>query len=280
VRVGIVGPGRAGLGLALALRRAGVTVLGVHGRRRKRVPRGVKLSIGGLPPWLAAADVVLLAVRDDTLRDLARALAAARWRRGQVALHLSGALSSAVLAPLARAGARTGAWHPLMTVSADPRRAAGHFRGATFAIEGDAAAVRTGARLARDLGGRPVRLPAAAKVRYHAGAVFASNFVVALLEEAETLLASAGMSRRRARAALLPLALASLENVWAAGPAGALTGPVRRGDVATVRRHLRALRGEQRALYAAASVSAVRLAQEAGLPATTARRLLTTLSLE
>ena len=76
--VGIVGPGRAGLGLALALRRAGVRVLGVHGRRRKPVPRGVRLSVGGLPPWIADADVVLLAVRDDALRGLVRELARAR----------------------------------------------------------------------------------------------------------------------------------------------------------------------------------------------------------
>jgi predicted short-subunit dehydrogenase-like oxidoreductase (DUF2520 family) len=277
VRVGIVGPGRAGLGLALACRRAGVAVAGVHGRRRKAVPRGLRLSVGGLPPWLDEVDVVLLAVGDDGLPDLVRSLARVPWRRGQVVMHLSGALTHRVLAPLRRAGAAIASWHPLMTVSTDPRRASSHFRGAAFGVEGDASAVRAGARLARLLGGRPVRLPAAGKVRYHAGAVFASNYLVVMLEEAEVLLAAAGMSRRQARAALLPLALASLENVLDAGPAAALTGPVRRGDVATVRRHLAALRGPRRRLYAAVAQAATRLARTAGLPAGPVRQLQRTL---
>ncbi len=276
--VGIIGPGRAGLGLALALRRAGVRVLGVHGRRRKPVPHGIRLTTGDAPPWLDEADVVLLAVRDDALPALVRGLARAPWRRGQVALHLSGALTHAVLAPLARRGVRVASWHPLRTVGADPRRAARRFAGATFALEGEAAAVRAGARLARALGGRPVRLRAAAKARYHAGAVFASNYVVVMLETAEALLALAGMSRSQARAALLPLTLASLENVLDDGPAAALTGPVRRGDMATVRRHLAALPGPTRRLYAAVAEAATRLAHEAGLPAASARELQRTLS--
>jgi len=277
VTVGIIGPGRAGLGLALALRRGGVRVLGVHGRRRKTVPRGLRLSVGGLPPWLGDVDVVLLAVRDDALPALVRSLARAPWRRGQVVLHLSGALTHRVLAPLRRAGVRVASWHPLMAVSADPRKAALHFRGATFAVEGETAAVRAGERLARALGGRPMRLPAAAKVRYHAGAVFASNYLVVMLAEAEALLVAAGIPRRRAREALLPLALVSLENVWESGPIAALTGPVRRGDEATVRRHLAALGPRARALYAAAGAAAAGLAGEAGLPPATVRRMLTLL---
>lgn len=248
-------------------------VAGVHGRRRKPVPRGLRLSVGGVPSWLAAADVVLLAVRDDALPALVRSLGRAPWRRAQVVLHLSGALTHRVLAPLRRAGVRVASWHPLMAVSADPQKAAAHFRGATFAIEGDAVAVRAGAALARALGGRPMRLPAAAKVRYHAGAVFASNYLVAMLAEAEALLVAAGIPRRRAREAILPLALVSLENVWEAGPVAALTGPVRRGDAATVRRHLAALGAKTRALYAAAGLAAAELAGEAGLPSADVGRM-------
>ncbi|MEK6609875.1 MAG: hypothetical protein AABZ35_03030, partial [Gemmatimonadota bacterium] len=90
--MGIIGPGRAGLGLALALKRAGVRVLGVHGRRAKAAPRGLKLTAGGAPPWLRQAGVVILAVRDDALRPLvAELLEAGGLAHGQVALHLSGA---------------------------------------------------------------------------------------------------------------------------------------------------------------------------------------------
>jgi len=275
--VGIIGPGRAGLGLALALRRAGADVLGVHGRREKKVPRGLALSVGGTPPWLGHAEVVLLAVRDDALAPLVRELAAARRRRGQVFLHLSGALTSSVLAPLRRGGAHSGSMHPLMTVSAVPGRAASHFRGAAFVLEGDAVAVRVARRLARALGGAPVTVRAAAKARYHAGAVFASNYVVAALAAAERLLVGAGFSRRAARRALAPLTQASVDNLAHSGPVASLTGPIARGDAATVRRHLAVLDPATRALYAALGRAALRLAVEGGLSREKARAVASVL---
>ena len=264
--VGIVGPGRAGLGLALALRKVGVRVLGVHGRRYKPVPKGVRLSVGAVPPWLGEADVVLLAVGDDALpgvvADLARAAAP---RPGQVVLHLSGALSSEVLAPLEARGAATGSMHPLMTVSADPARAARHLRGATFALEGGFEAVKAADGLVRALGGTPAMIAPEAKAAYHAGAVFASNYLVTALATAERLLAGAGMGPEAAREALLPLARATLENLAALGPAAALTGPVARGDAATVRRHRAALAGDERRLYDALARATLALAKERGL---------------
>ncbi len=264
--VGIVGPGRAGLGLALALRKAGFRVLGVHGRREKPVPRGVRLSVGPTPPWLGEADVVLLAVGDDALAGVVAGLARAEGARpGQVVLHLSGALSSEVLAPLERRGAATGSMHPLMTVSADPARAARHLRGATFVLEGGLEAVRAADGLVRALGGTPLMLAPEAKAVYHAGAVFASNYVVTVLAEAERLLVEAGVPAGAAREALLPLARATLDNVAALGPATALTGPVARGDAATVRRHRAALGPEARRLYDALALATLALAKEKGL---------------
>ena len=272
--VGIIGPGRAGVGLALALRQAGVRVIGLHGRRRKSVPRGLTLSVGGVAPWLARADVVLLAVRDDSLGPLVSDLArSGAVRRGQVFLHLSGALPAAVLQRLKKRGAHAGAMHPLMTVSADPRRAAEHVRGATFALEGDAASLRAARAIARRLGGVPVVIASRSRARYHAGAVFASNYVVVVLAAAEQLLADAGMTRRVARRALLPLALASLENVWEVGPEAALTGPIRRGDAGTVRLHRRALAPAPRELYQAVGKAALALATRAGLSKSDARRI-------
>lgn len=276
--VGIIGPGRAGLGLALALERAGVRVLGVHGRRRKRVPARIVLSVGGAAPWLEEAGVVFLAVRDELLGACVRELHRSRSvRRGQVVLHLSGAVTAEVLAPLRAAGAAVGSIHPLMTVSADPAHAAAHLRGATFALEGDVRAVRLARAIARRLGGVPIVLTAAVKARYHAGAVFASNYVVALLATAEDLLVGAGIGRRAARAALIPLARASLDNVAAAGPARALTGPIARGDVGTVRRHRRELPADLAALYSVLGRATLRLARTAGLGPGRARALLSAL---
>jgi len=272
--VGIVGPGRAGLGLGLALRRARVTVVGVHGRRDRPMPKGLALTLGPVPPWLAAAGVVVLAVRDDALESLVTGLArSGAVGRGHVVLHLSGALSSAVLAPLADAGASTGSMHPLMTVAVEPADAARHFRGAAFVLEGDLEAVGVADALVRRLGGIPVTLAPEAKPLYHAGAVFASNYVVTMLAEAVRLLQDAGLGRDAATAALLPLARATLDNVGAAGPAGALTGPIVRGDVTTVRRHLAALPHRDAELYRAVGRETLRLARSAGLQESLAARI-------
>jgi predicted short-subunit dehydrogenase-like oxidoreductase (DUF2520 family) len=277
--VGIIGPGRAGLGLALALAKARVRVLGVHGRREKAVPQGVRLSVGALPPWLDEADVVILAVGDDALAGVVADLARSdRVRPGQVVLHLSGALTSEVLAPLERLGALTGSMHPLMTVSADPARAARHFRGATFALEGELEAVSAADGLVRALGGLPAMIPPEAKAAYHAGAVFASNYLVTVFAAAERLVAETGMSEEAAREALIPLARATLENVAALGPAAALTGPIVRGDAATVRRHREAMGMDERRLYDALARSTLALAKEKGLAPSAEAALLAALA--
>jgi predicted short-subunit dehydrogenase-like oxidoreductase (DUF2520 family) len=277
--VGIIGPGRAGLGLAVALSRAGYRVIGVHGRRDKMVPRGVRLTVGGGPPWLADAEVVLLAVRDEALVGCVAELGVAEGlRTGQVVLHLSGALSSEALAPLRSRGPAVGSMHPLMTVSADPISAWRHFRGATFALEGDFDAVLAAERMARALGGSPVMIAPEAKAPYHAGAVVASNYVAALLDAAIELLGRAGIEREAAVTALLPLARATLDNVERVGPAQALTGPIVRGDAATVRRHLMVIGPEIEPLYRAVGMATLRLAREAGLSDERAREVTAALS--
>jgi len=277
--VGIVGPGRAGLGLALALRRAKISVIGVHGRREKAVPPGVEITLGPVPPWLADVDVVILAVGDDALEPLVADLAeGGAIHAGLVALHLSGARTSDVLAPLAARGAAIGSMHPLMTVSAEPARAARHFRGAAFALEGDLEAVRVADVLVRALGGVPALIAPEAKAAYHAGAVFASNYLVTALAAAERLLASAGMPPEVARAALVPLARATLENVAALGPEAALTGPIARGDAATVRGHREAMEPDVRRLYDALARATLALAKGKGLTTAAEAALLAALA--
>jgi predicted short-subunit dehydrogenase-like oxidoreductase (DUF2520 family) len=274
-----VGPGRAGLGLALALGAAGCEVLGVHGLRPKPVPRGLRLSVGGHPPWLDRAEVVLLAVRDEALVPCVADLGSAPGLKpAQAVLHLSGALTSEVLAPLRLLGPSVGSMHPLMTVSAEPRLAARHFKGATFALEGDFGAVAAADGLVRRLGGTPVMIAPEAKATYHAGAVFASNYVAALLDAAMSLLVRAGIERESALAALLPLARATLDNLERVGPAAALTGPIVRGDAGTLRKHLLSLGPGLEPLYRALGEATLRLAREAGLPADRAREVMAALA--
>jgi predicted short-subunit dehydrogenase-like oxidoreductase (DUF2520 family) len=238
------------------------------------VPPRVRLTIGPVPPWLGLVGVVLLAVRDDALAPLVQELArSGGLRRGQVVLHLSGALSHDILAPLAEAGAATGSMHPLMTVSTEPAEAPRHFRGAAFVLEGNLEAVGAADAIVRRLGGVPLTLAPEAKPLYHAGAVFASNYVVTMLAAAVRLLEDAGIGHDTAVEALVPLVRATLDNVAAAGPVGALTGPVARGDAITLRRHLASLQHRDAELYRAVGRETLRLAREAGLDEEKAARL-------
>lgn len=258
--VGIIGAGRAGLGIGLALARAG-HVVRVHSRSARPLPAPLTLTTGELPAWLAEVDVILLAVPDDAIGPVASAMAGARLvRSGQVVLHLSGALGRDALASLLPSRAALGSLHPLQTLS-DPETAAQHLRGAVATVEGDPRAVDAGASLARALGMTPVPIGADQKPRYHAAAVFASNFVVALAGVAQRLFAGAGLPDDAARRALAALMAGALDNVRATGPQGALTGPVARGDVTTIRRHLAALDGADRELYRALSRAALELAR-------------------
>ncbi|HET7296922.1 MAG TPA: Rossmann-like and DUF2520 domain-containing protein, partial [Gemmatimonadales bacterium] len=237
--VGIIGPGRAGVGLALALMHAGYDVR-LHGRSARPVPKLLTLSVGpeGPPPaWIGQAGVLILAVPDDAIRPLAEALARAGGvGAGHVVLHLSGAQGQEALAALVGTRAALGSLHPLQTL-AGPERAAERLGGAWAAVEGMPRAVTTAEGLARDLGLRPFRVPSNAKPMYHAGAVFASNYLVVVEAVAQRLLRHAGLSDREAWRALRPLVEGTLENLSRQEPQAALTGPVARGDVATVRRH-------------------------------------------
>lgn len=247
--VGIVGPGRAGQGLALALAQAGHDVR-LHGRRGKAVPPPLRLSWGGQPPWLAEVEIVLLAVRDGAIAAAAAELAASGGVTGRhVVLHLSGMLDETPLAPLAPSGAALGVFHPLQAIS-QPETAPDRLRGALAVLTGDERAVRAGELLARSLGLRPVVLAGPGKPRYHAAAAMASNYLVVLAAVAERLMMEAGLSEDAARTGVRALMAGTLANVADEGPA-ALTGPIARGDAATVRAHLAALPADVRPLYIA-----------------------------
>ncbi|GBD31113.1 hypothetical protein HRbin33_00061 [bacterium HR33] len=256
--VGIVGPGRAGLGLAGALARAGHEVF-LHGRSPKPVPGGLSLTTGAVPPWLDRVAIVILAVPDDAVTEVASRLAdSGAVGAGHVVLHLSGVLDRGVLSPLAPTGAALGSLHPLRSFGSGEENLEGVFA----AVEGDDRAVERAVDLARSIGLRPFRLGPGGKARYHAGAVFAANFLVTLYARAERLFRDAGIPSGEARAALVALMRGVVENLADRG-AGALTGPLARGDVETVRLHLEALDPQDRLLYRVLSRLTLDLA---GLP--------------
>lgn len=267
--IGIIGGGRMGRGLARALADAGERVELWSSREAS----GAGAGPAGL---VSAAATILLAVPDGVIATVAAAIAP-QVSADQVVLHLSGVHDRTVLSPLAARGAACGSLHPLQTVP-DPATAAARWRGAYAAVEGDDRAVTEAERLARCLALTPVRLPAGAKVLYHAGAVAASNYVVTLAGLAARWAAAAGLSAELAAQIYRPLLAGAAANLAGTSAAAALTGPIRRGDIDTVRAHLAALGGEDRRLYAVLGLETVRLAEEGGLEPATAAALRQLLS--
>jgi predicted short-subunit dehydrogenase-like oxidoreductase (DUF2520 family) len=230
-RVAVVGSGRLGRALARALEARDVLV-SLH--------RGRAEEAGDGEPARVSEGLVLLAVPDGAIAEVAARLAAALGDARPVVLHLSGALASGILAPLRDLGCAVGSCHPLQTFP-DPEVPAGAFEGVAFGIEGDEEARRTSEALARMLGGVPVALEADRKVLWHLAAVLAGNGAVALVGAAVDAMRAAGLDEVTARAALAPLARRSLEGALAKGPVAALSGPVARGDTQTLASHRAAL---------------------------------------
>ena len=241
--IALVGAGRVAQALAPALRRAGYRITEVAGRDRassRARARGLAGRVGARARTLADtrlnADLVWLLVPDAVISACARELASRADWEGKIVLHASGALASELLAPLRRQGAAIASCHPLMTFA---RGSAPSLRDVPFAVEGDAAAVRVARRIARDLGGRAFLIRKRDKPLYHAWGSFVSPLLVAALALGERVGRKAGV-RHAARAAA-PIIRQTLENYLAGGAASAFTGPLVRGDVATVRANLRAL---------------------------------------
>jgi predicted short-subunit dehydrogenase-like oxidoreductase (DUF2520 family) len=241
LRIGFIGCGRVGGALARALHAAGYEVGPLWSRSAARA----EAAVSALPGTLVApstqdvadsSDLVIVAVPDRAIAPVAEAVA---WSRGRSVVHTSGGTGVEALQRAADAGAKVGAWHPLKSFAGGADDA--DLRGITFAIEAGPSLGEVLDSLTRALGATPLHLAAADRARYHASAVLASNALVALLGEAASLWTAFGWTREQALAALLPLAQGAVDNVAALGLPDALTGPVERGDRATVERHLAAL---------------------------------------
>ena len=267
----IIGAGRMGRTLGRLLARQGYRPAGISSRTLRAARQAASFIGGGEatasnPRAAAAGSLILITTPDGAIAPLARELAAAKlsWNRKVVA-HTSGALSSSALEPLARQGAKVASIHPLASV-ADPRGGLQNLEGVPFAIEGDPAAVQDLRRIVQGLGGIPVTIPRQAKVLYHLIAVLMANDLVALLSYGIETARGLGLSRREAARLYLPLVRGTVENVARLGPVKALTGPVSRGDISTLRLHAEALRTlppEVRRLHRILALRATALALEA-----------------
>lgn len=266
--VGIVGAGAVGTALGVALSRAGWPVGAVASRDAGRRERFRSLVPGARGFAEAAAlldevELIVLAVPDDVIPSLAGGL---RMYSGQAMIHTSGALGAEVLEPAMAAGTQVGAFHPLVAF-ADTEMAVAALHGATVAIEGDDQLADLLARMAEAIGAHPVRLAPGTKAAYHAAAVLAAGGFVALLDAIAELGRVAGLDEAGSLAIYGRLAEQTLANARALGIARALTGPVTRGDVGTLERHLATLRRHAPAvmpLYLAAANREISLAEGRG----------------
>lgn len=239
--IAIIGPGVVGTTLGVLAQRAGYRVAGVAGRNAAKAAAaagaiGPLVRVGEPAQIAPLGELVLLCVPDDAIATLCRQLADARaFAPGAVVAHCSGALASDILSPARACSAAVGSMHPLQTF---PNVPAGceRFAGTFCFCEGDVPALETLMTLAADLHARPVKISSSEKLLYHASAVLASNYLIALLDAAGAMAEKAGITRADAAAALKPLIAATLANVRASGPEQALTGPIARGDVELVAR--------------------------------------------
>ncbi len=190
---------------------------------------------------LEPAALIMIATSDSAIGASATRLAASGvLAPSAVVFHCSGAVGLEALAPVERAGARVARLHALRSFAA-PERAMAAFPGTYCGLEGDIDAMRALERLVGACGGRPFPMPAAGAVFYHAAAVLVSNYLVALIEAGLRCSAQAGFARSEASAMLQGLVTSTLDNVFVAGTAAALTGPIARGDAEVVRSQLAAL---------------------------------------
>jgi predicted short-subunit dehydrogenase-like oxidoreductase (DUF2520 family) len=242
----IVGAGRVGRTLGRRLHRLGWRI-GAVVTRSAATSRVAVWEIGAGKPYsrlgseILDSNVILLTTPDGVLSGVAAALAKfdEMELRGKIVLHTSGALDRAVLAPLARRGAFIGSLHPMQTFTG---RGAPNLEKVIFAVEGDRGATIVARKIARSLGGVPVTIDSKNKPAYHAAGALVAGHGLGLIEAATQVLLKLGFSRGDAMRALLPLMRQMLDNFERLGPRESWTGPVSRGDFATVAKHTKALR--------------------------------------
>src|ERR1051325_9611198 len=273
--ISIIGAGRFGHALGLALNTAGYSIAAVVTKTAAHAKNAAaSISLSTLPlsadqlERLPPSKIILICTPDDAIEVVAQQLAGLRHGKETTFLHTSGALSTAALEPIAKAGFATGAMHPLVSIS-DPIVGANSFSGAFFCLERDATGVNTARDLVKDLGGSTFSIAARTKALYHAAAVMASPHLVALFHLAVEMLAACDVKPRRAQEILLPLVETTIKNLKASDAVYALTGTFARGDVDPVNRHFKALSPKQFAealqIYRNLGLHSLQLAKKKGL---------------
>ena len=277
-RIGFVGAGTLGRGLALALDGVGCNVVAVSSRTRasaewvaERITDPMTdrrcVALDTAQEVADGCDLVFITTPDGAIADVA---ASVNWRAGQGVAHCCGAASIELLEAASGAGAAVGAMHPFQTFAAlsDPTEAARRLSGVTFAVSATGWLEDYLPSLAGLLNGRAITIPDELRPLYHASAVLACGYVGALLDAAVGLWTRMGYTEEDGVRAVAPLARATIEAIAAAGPVAAVTGPAVRGDADTIAAHLALLSEhapELVALYRELMLASIPLARAKGV---------------
>ena len=244
IKIGFIGAGRVGTALAVKLKEVGYNVVGVTSRSEESMRRFLQYVEGAKgfknpEALLEEVELIFVTVPDDAIREVVAYLP---WEKGQKVVHASGALSLDVLEKALERGAEVGSFHPCQAF-ATIDQAINNIPGSVFGIEASSEELRTLLeRMALDLGCSYVFVPPEGKVFYHASAVFASNYFVALVGVALKLLDFIGIGKEEGTKLLLPLIWGTINNIQNIGLPTCLTGPIARGDMTVIKKHLEALR--------------------------------------
>jgi len=282
--VAIIGAGRLGTALTLALSQQDYVVSTIVSRTLKSAKRtarllphpAIALDVSQLSS-LKLPDLLLITTPDGQIEVVAQALDSLELpqRKKPVALHTSGALSSSVLSNLAQRGWQVGSLHPLLSIS--DLQGVVDFAGAYWCIEGQPLAQRRAKALVRSLNGKSFSIGLKYKALYHASAVMASGSVIALFDAAIEMLTASGLPRREAKRVLMPLIESTVRSLENKETAPALTGPFARGDIETIKLHLEALsevnKKEIEDLYRVLGRRSLKLAQTRGLDPQTSKKI-------
>ncbi|MCR5416158.1 MAG: DUF2520 domain-containing protein [Pseudobutyrivibrio sp.] len=264
MKVGFVGAGKVGCSLAMHFVNSGVNVIGFYSRSTESAADAAAFTksnyFSNLEELIKESDLIFITVPDDAIGDI--------WDRirfmpieGKYISHCSGSLSSKIFSGIEESGAFGFSVHPLLAVS-DRHNSYKELPTAIFTIEGDDNHLGELKTFLSDCHLRVTAISKEAKVRYHGAAVMASNLVVALIDSAATELRKCGIDDDLINDALTPLVLNNVKNVLANGSIKALTGPIERGDINTVQKHLQVLDGLDKDIYSTLSLKALEIARQ------------------
>ncbi|MEG6522063.1 Rossmann-like and DUF2520 domain-containing protein [Desulfotomaculum sp. 1211_IL3151] len=242
----IIGAGKVGSALGILLKERGYVPLGVFSKTASSAETlAEKIQTKRYSQASEAAKIADLVFITTTDREIAATASMLALKGGcgpgQIFIHTSGALGSDVMQPLRDHGALAVSVHPLQSF-ADVDSAKKNLPGSCFALEGDGEALDTCKQLVDDLQGQYFIIKPEDKPLYHAAAVVASNYLVSIINLSTSMYQNLGLNEEQSLAALLPLVQGTLNNILRSGSAAALTGPVARGDGATVIKHMKALK--------------------------------------